>query len=43
MTWVIHDTTEQAIIEEIERQTDRGAWRRLSVQPQLGDVAGVGL
>jgi len=24
MTWVIHDSTEQAIIEEIERQTDRG-------------------
>jgi hypothetical protein len=25
MTWVIHDITEQAVIEEIERQTDRGA------------------
>jgi hypothetical protein len=25
MTWVIHGSTEQAVIEEIERQTDRGA------------------
>jgi hypothetical protein len=25
MTWVIHDSAEQAVIEEIERQTDRGS------------------
>jgi hypothetical protein len=25
MTWVIYDSDEQAVIEEIERQTDRGA------------------